>query len=126
MEKAAQTPLEYLYNNHEFCGSWCRRQNAIIEQRVKAKQYYCSKDQHGKLYVQINDLFGEFMSRKCLEECHHGYDTQLNEGLNTAVTMVAPKHKHMVWGGKKFWSAVFEKLDMDMTDGLTIIFGTEG
>ena len=93
MEKVAQDPLEHLYDNHEFCGSWCRRQNATMDQRVKAKQYYRSKDQHGKLYVQIKDLFGEFMSRKCLEECHHGYDTQLNEGLNTAVAMIAPKHK---------------------------------
>ena len=24
-----------------------------------------------------------------------------------------------MWGEKKFWSAVFEKLDIDMTDGLT-------
>eukprot|EP00957_Ditylum_brightwellii_P042467 3215862-Ditylum_brightwellii.AAC.1 len=64
-----------------------------MEQRVKAKQYYCSKDLRGKLYVQIKDLFGEFKSRKRLEECHHKYDTQLNEGRNTAVAMVAPKHK---------------------------------
>eukprot|EP00957_Ditylum_brightwellii_P059425 4511721-Ditylum_brightwellii.AAC.1 len=64
-----------------------------MDQRVKAKQYYRSKGQHGKLYVQIKDLFGEFTSRKRLEECHHGYDMQLNEGLNTAVTMVTPKHK---------------------------------
>ena len=59
-EKAAQAPLEHLYNNHEFCGSWCRRQNATMDQRVKAKQYYCSKDQHGKLYVQIKDFFENF------------------------------------------------------------------
>eukprot|EP00957_Ditylum_brightwellii_P153875 11712593-Ditylum_brightwellii.AAC.1 len=71
-----------------------------MEQRVKAKQYYCIKDQHGKLYVQIKDLFQEFMSRKRLEECHHGYDTQLNEGINTAVAMV--------WGEKKFWSDVLK------------------
>eukprot|EP00957_Ditylum_brightwellii_P008100 614447-Ditylum_brightwellii.AAC.1 len=57
------------------------------------------------------DFFREFTSRKRLEECHHGFDTQLNEGLNTVVAMV--------WGEKTFWSAVFEKLDMDMSDGLT-------
>ena len=64
-----------------------------MEQRVKAKQYYHSKDQHGKLYAQRKDLLEEFTSRKHLEECHHKHDTQLNEGLNTVVTMVAPKHK---------------------------------
>eukprot|EP00957_Ditylum_brightwellii_P024623 1860595-Ditylum_brightwellii.AAC.1 len=87
MEKVAQAPLEHLYDNHEICGSWCRRQSATVEQRVKVRQYYCSKDLHGKLYVQVKDLFGEFMSRKCLEECHYKYDTQLNEGLNTIVAM---------------------------------------
>eukprot|EP00957_Ditylum_brightwellii_P020916 1577427-Ditylum_brightwellii.AAC.1 len=87
MEKVAQAPLEHLYDNHEFCGSWCRRQSAIMKQRVKAKQYYFSKDLRGKLHVQIKDLFGEFMSRKRLEECHHKYDTWLNEGLNTAAAM---------------------------------------
>eukprot|EP00957_Ditylum_brightwellii_P103080 7855364-Ditylum_brightwellii.AAC.1 len=71
MEKAAQAPLEHFYHNHQFCGSWCRRQSATVEQRVKAKQYYCSKDLYSKLCVQIKDLFGEFTSRKHLEECHH-------------------------------------------------------
>eukprot|EP00957_Ditylum_brightwellii_P152197 11587105-Ditylum_brightwellii.AAC.1 len=93
MGKVAQAPLKHLYNSHEFCGAWCRRQRTTMEQKIKAKQYYCSKDNHGKLYVQKKDLFGEFTSRIFLEECHHKYDTQLNEGLNTAVAMVAPKHK---------------------------------
>eukprot|EP00957_Ditylum_brightwellii_P106242 8105264-Ditylum_brightwellii.AAC.1 len=76
-----------------------------MEQRIKARQYYYSKDKHGKLYVQMKEFFSEFMSRKCLEECHHKYDAQLNEGLNTTVAMV--------WGENKFWSTVFEKLDME-------------
>eukprot|EP00957_Ditylum_brightwellii_P113868 8680892-Ditylum_brightwellii.AAC.1 len=114
MEKAAQAPLEHLYNDHEFCGAWCRRQqNTSLEQRIKARQYYHSKDKHGKLYIQTKGLFGEFMSRKCLEECHHKYDTQLNEGLNIAVAMV--------WSEKKFWSAVFKKLDIEVTDGMNFL-----
>eukprot|EP00957_Ditylum_brightwellii_P192945 14691284-Ditylum_brightwellii.AAC.1 len=45
------------------------------KQKTKAKQYYCSKEKHGKLYVQMKELFSEFTSRKHLEECHHKYDT---------------------------------------------------
>eukprot|EP00957_Ditylum_brightwellii_P091197 6943381-Ditylum_brightwellii.AAC.1 len=73
----------------------------------------------------MKELFSEFMSRKCLEGCHHKYDTQLDEGLNTGVAMVAPKHKTydksmslhnqisivigaQVWGETIFWSAAFE------------------
>eukprot|EP00957_Ditylum_brightwellii_P132758 10123437-Ditylum_brightwellii.AAC.1 len=66
-----------------------------MEQRIKARQYYCSKDKHGKLYIQMKEFFSEFTGKKCLEEHHHKYDTQLNKGLNTTVAMVAPKHKHM-------------------------------
>eukprot|EP00957_Ditylum_brightwellii_P037704 2851491-Ditylum_brightwellii.AAC.1 len=51
------------------------------------------------------ELSSEFTSRKSLEECHHKYDTQLNEGINTAVVMV--------WGETTFWNAVFEKLGME-------------
>eukprot|EP00957_Ditylum_brightwellii_P116325 8872772-Ditylum_brightwellii.AAC.1 len=90
-----------------------------MEQRVKAKQYYHSKDQHGKLYVQTKDLFGEFTSRKCLKECHHKYDTQMRD-LIPPLQWLHPNIKHMVWGEKKFLSAVFKKLDMEVTDGLTI------
>eukprot|EP00957_Ditylum_brightwellii_P066159 5020383-Ditylum_brightwellii.AAC.1 len=61
-----------------------------MEQKAKAKQYYCSKERHGKLYDQMKELFSEFTRRKCLEECHYKYDTQINEGLNIAVAMVAP------------------------------------
>eukprot|EP00957_Ditylum_brightwellii_P133696 10193819-Ditylum_brightwellii.AAC.1 len=83
-----------------------------MERKAKAKQYYHSKEKHVKLYDQMKELFSEFMSRKRLEECHHKYDTQLNEGLNTTIAMI--------WGEKKLWPAVFEKLGMDMTDGLTL------
>jgi hypothetical protein len=64
-----------------------------MEQKTKAKQYYCIEEKYGKMYVQMKKLFSEFMSRKHLEECHHKYDTQLNEGLNTNITMAVPKHK---------------------------------
>ena len=136
MKKAEQAPLKHLYDNHKFCGAWYSRQSATMEQKTKAKQYYCIKEKYGKMYVQMKKLFSEFMSRKHLEECHHKYDTQLNEGLNTNITMAVPKHKThgksmilhnqisivigvQVWGEKKFWSAIFLKLDMDMSDGLT-------
>eukprot|EP00957_Ditylum_brightwellii_P037072 2806889-Ditylum_brightwellii.AAC.1 len=84
-----------------------------MEQKVKAKQYYHSKEKHGKLHVQMKDLLSEFTSKNFLEECHHKYDTLLNGGLNTTATIVIPKHKHMVWGEKKCWSAVFEKLGVE-------------
>eukprot|EP00957_Ditylum_brightwellii_P112247 8558145-Ditylum_brightwellii.AAC.1 len=64
-----------------------------MEQKSKDKQYYCSKEKHGKLYVQMKELFSEFTSRKILEECHHKYDAQLNNGLNTAANLVAQKHE---------------------------------
>eukprot|EP00957_Ditylum_brightwellii_P103846 7910684-Ditylum_brightwellii.AAC.1 len=99
MEKAAQAPLEHLYVNHELCGTWCKRQSATMEQKMKAKQYYHDKEKHGKLYVQMKELFSQCLSRKCLEECHRKYDAQLNEGSNTAVVMVVPKHK--IWCEEK-------------------------
>eukprot|EP00957_Ditylum_brightwellii_P005081 386174-Ditylum_brightwellii.AAC.1 len=52
----------------------------------------------------MKEFFSEFLSRNRLKECHHKYDTQLNEGLNTAVATVVPKHKTY-------------ELGMDMTDG---------
>ena len=71
MEKASQAPLEHLYDNHEFCGAWCRRRNATIEEKGKSKQYYRSMEKHGKLYAQMKEIFQEFTSRKRLQECRH-------------------------------------------------------
>eukprot|EP00957_Ditylum_brightwellii_P085262 6484428-Ditylum_brightwellii.AAC.1 len=82
-----------------------------MEQKGKEKQYYYNKERYSKMYVEMKELFSEFMSRKCLEESHHKYDARLNEGLNTATAML--------WGEMKFCSAIFEKLGMGMTDGLT-------
>eukprot|EP00957_Ditylum_brightwellii_P163220 12428438-Ditylum_brightwellii.AAC.1 len=64
-----------------------------MDQQAKAKQYYHNKERHGKLYDQMKELFSGFTSSEHLEACHHKYDTQLNEGLNTNAAIIAPKHK---------------------------------
>eukprot|EP00957_Ditylum_brightwellii_P164111 12495435-Ditylum_brightwellii.AAC.1 len=61
MEKAAQAPLEHLYDNYAFCGAWCRRQSTTIEQKAKENSTIAPRR------------------------------IMLNEGLNTAVAMVGQK-----------------------------------
>eukprot|EP00957_Ditylum_brightwellii_P153909 11714952-Ditylum_brightwellii.AAC.1 len=71
-----------------------------------------------------------FQRKDVLQQSQHMYDTK-NEGMNTAVTRYAPKHKtysismsltnrisiaiglHNA-GSFEFWKDVYEKLDMDL------------
>eukprot|EP00957_Ditylum_brightwellii_P108634 8286081-Ditylum_brightwellii.AAC.1 len=84
MEKAPQAPLEHLYDNHNLGGPWCKRKNKTDEEKKKSTQYNQNKEANGKQYDQLKEVFAEFTDRKRLEECHHIFNSQMNEGLNTA------------------------------------------
>eukprot|EP00957_Ditylum_brightwellii_P168223 12807209-Ditylum_brightwellii.AAC.1 len=93
MMRAAKSPLEHLFDEHQFCGDWCKQKLQNEEKRKAATQYYCCKKKDAKFYAQLFALSKDFTTKKCLRESCHLYDTQVNEVMNSAVANHAPKHK---------------------------------
>ena len=53
--------------------------------------YYRSKVEHQNLYKQMKEIFEKLTSDDRLRECHHRYDSQVNEALNVSVGKYARK-----------------------------------
>ena len=56
--------------------------------------YYRSMTNDTVVFEQMKEKFKPFTTEKAMVELLHPYDTQTNEGMNTAVAAVAPKHKN--------------------------------
>eukprot|EP00978_Attheya_sp_CCMP212_P046673 scaffold404577_cov71-Attheya_sp.AAC.2 len=84
---ASKSVLEHHFNNHEFCGSWCRVKQGINDGK------YRSKTEHKKLYESLQVIMATYGSRDKLKELHHNYTTQGNEAMNTSIASYAPKTK---------------------------------
>ena len=56
--------------------------------------YYRSMVKDKKLFSQLKEVLARFFTSDALSELMHGHNTQTNEGLNTAVCMLAPKFKN--------------------------------
>ena len=96
-EKAARAVLEHYFENHSFCGSWCKRRNMTKEElednrKEKGKFYRC-KERDAVVYDTLKSILDPFITLSRLEEIAHGCDTQANESLNGIIAWFAPKNK---------------------------------
>lgn len=56
-------------------------------------RYRLDKELDPKAFKQMEEAFLPFVDDECLRECHHMYNTQLNESLNRSFSKFAPKDK---------------------------------
>lgn len=94
-EAAGRAILEHHYDNHEYCGAWCKRKMMSNEQRAASKRYYRRKDDpvDAKLYVKLKRIVDRFITLERLREVAHGMDTNVNESFNNTVSWFAPKNR---------------------------------
>ena len=90
---AGQAVVEHHFDNHCFCGGFCKRKTLTAEQRKRTAKIYRSKTKDEKLYGFLTATVGRFVTQQALEEVGHGYDTQVNESLNNTVVWHAQKNK---------------------------------
>jgi hypothetical protein len=84
--------LEHHFDNHVFCGPWCRRKHLSILQRQSSDRYYRNKEKDAALYEELNRLIQRFISVDKLKEVAHGMDTNVNESINNTISYFAPKN----------------------------------
>jgi len=91
MLDSSRAVVEHHFDNHEYCGEWCRRQHQTAEER--AKHYYRCKVKDVALYERLQQLIGRFITIEALKELAHSLDTNANEAFNQTISWMAPKNK---------------------------------
>eukprot|EP00957_Ditylum_brightwellii_P145815 11102998-Ditylum_brightwellii.AAC.2 len=83
MLEVAKTPVDHLFDKHNFCGAWCKCKTLTLEGKEKQQQYYCDVEKYAALYKQLTGAVVEFTTEEHLLESCHPFDTQTNEAMNT-------------------------------------------
>jgi hypothetical protein len=132
---AAASVLEHHFDNHIYCGPWCKRKNEAEEERKTSAKYYRCKQRDAKLYVLLQQTISRFVEEDRLIEMAHDLDTNMNEAFNQVCTWFAPKNK--VFAGSyslhnrigfavginslgvlEFFRRLFRKLGITLTDNV--------
>jgi hypothetical protein len=90
---AAKACLEHHFDNHIYCGDWCKRKDNTEDQRKGSIKYYRCKEKDAKLYALLVDKMSRFITQERLNEMAHTLDTNMNEAFNQICTWFAPKNK---------------------------------
>jgi hypothetical protein len=132
---AAKAVLEHHFDNHLYCGDWCKRKDETVEQRQRIIKYYRSKEKDAKLYNLLSKTIERFITIDKLVEMAHGMDTNVNEAFNQICTWFAPKNKVFAGSGSlhnrihfavginsvgynQFFTNLFDKLGIAVTDNV--------
>jgi len=97
--------LEHHFDNHEYCGTWCARQNESVERRAATKKYYRCKTKDAKLYCLLEGILSNYITFERLSDIAHGMDTNCCEAFNNFMTWFAPKNK-VCCGSRSLWNRV--------------------
>jgi hypothetical protein len=92
---AAKAVIEHHFDDHRYCGDWCRRKSMTPLQITQSKRYYRDKkkESDAMLYDVLSNKLSRFITFDRIKEVAHGMDSQVNESLNNTVSWFAPKNK---------------------------------
>jgi hypothetical protein len=96
-ENAGKAVLAHHFDDHEFCGPWCRRKTFLARRGAQDvdnnKRFYRSMEKDAVLHSKLQEIVARFITVDRLKEVAHGMDTQANESLNNTFSWLAPKNK---------------------------------
>jgi len=93
MLNAAAAALEHHFDNHQYCGSFCRRKAEQESGQLDASKFYRDKEKDALLYNKLQSIIARFITLDALKEVAHCLDTCANESFNNTMAWVAPKNK---------------------------------
>ena len=131
----AKAVVEHHFDNHEFCGNFCKRKLLSDEEREASRKIYRDKEDNAKLYAYLTTTLARFITPSALKEVAHGSDTQVNESLNNSITWFAQKNKTYAAtsslsnrvcfalgiysvGYKEFFIRLLERCGIEVTDDI--------
>eukprot|EP00957_Ditylum_brightwellii_P102121 7784653-Ditylum_brightwellii.AAC.1 len=97
---ASHAPIEHLFNNHYYCGQWCKRKREVA--KLKEDEIANSTDNDKNiiyryrqrdvnLYKIMREAYVIFQTKEVLEQSHCPFDMQKNKGMNLTAARYAPK-----------------------------------
>ena len=86
--------IEHLFDNHENCGDFCPVRDLSDDEKKARKKCFLKKEKYLDLYNYMVKHFKNTFTDRYLFELNHPYNTNLSEGLNSAVCKACPKTKH--------------------------------
>jgi hypothetical protein len=89
MRKAMTAILEHHFNDHTFCGEWCRALFWKDDERVRQALKYRCKEKNSKLYEQLKIHHDKFVTDEWIRDLMHDYDTNKPESFNGFLTEFA-------------------------------------
>jgi hypothetical protein len=136
--------LEHHFNNHIFCGDWCKSGQGTTEQIQETGLRFRCKTRNNDLYLVMKKHHEKFMEEGKLRQLFHQYDTNTVEGFNKFLTKFLPKDRTycqtvenkartMLAGGlqsigyRQFYKRVFTLtgIEMEEDDITSLFFGQE-
>ena len=101
--------LEHHFDNHAYCGPWCRRKLYLLQCQTIAttttaaatkktdnedrRKFYRDKTKDAELYKRLHSYVARFITLEALKELAHNMDTCANESFNNTASWVAPKNR---------------------------------
>ena len=132
---AAKAPLEHMFDNHMFCGSWCAAKIVANNKTYIHPDGFLSKKNKNelKIYNDLKNITDKYGSKFFLQQSLHSFDTQTNESLNQSQAALTPKNKmfhstkafhyrHAImvgthnWGYRRFWEETFNEVGIKLSD----------
>ena len=90
---AVHAVLEHHFNNHEYCGDWCKAAEGTAEELVENRLRFRCKTKDAKLYLFMKKHHEQFMEDTKLRQLFHQWDTNAVEGFNKFLTKFLPKDR---------------------------------
>jgi hypothetical protein len=104
LKKGTQAALEYMFNNHEYCGLWCNYLPKTDLEKKECEWRYRCKEKDAKLYQQVLAIHNKFTREPLLMELLHEHDIQENKSMNNFIREWVPKDSHYArtrnWEGR--------------------------
>ena len=79
---AASAVPEHHFDNHQYCGLWCQRKNATLQEWSTSDNYYRCKQTSKALFKTLQEKLSCFIKMERPIETAHGMDTNINESFN--------------------------------------------
>jgi len=90
---AAKAVLEHHFDNHQHCGSFCRRKAEIETGKLDERKCYRDEKKDTLLCDKLQSVLARFLTLDMLKEVAHSLHTCANESFNNTVSWAAPKNK---------------------------------
>jgi hypothetical protein len=84
---AAKAVLEHHFDNHQYCGPWCRQQHETPAERQRIIKHYRSKEVDAELYNLLHSTIDRFVSVDKLLEMAHAW-TPMSMSASTILSVL--------------------------------------